>query len=180
MRDSAFRQKRTGTGELYTNTYMWLIILLLILAALLMTAEIVFLPGISVAGFLALAADCTAAYIAYERFGTTGLTLAIAAVIIISAITLILCLRAKTWRRLSLKSKIEGQSQQSPDAEIEIGQTGVTLSRLAPMGKVQIGGRTFEAKTIDSFVDPKTEVTVTGFDNFTVIVKQTNNNSKKS
>lgn len=48
---------------------------------------------------------------------------------------------------------------------------GVTLSRLSPMGKVEIGGRTYEAKSQGAYVDQQRDVEVVGFENFSVIVK---------
>lgn len=51
----------------------------------------------------------------------------------------------------------------------------MTLSRLAPMGTVEIGGRIYEAKTLDGYVDPRREIEVVGFENFSVIVKPVNN-----
>ena len=152
---------------------LWLIILLAVLAALLLTAEMVFLPGVSVAGFLALAADAAAVYLAYDKFGTAGLIASIVLVAIVSIITVVLCLRAKTWRRLSLTSNIDGQSQISPETELALGMKGAALSRLAPSGKAVFDGKTFEARTIDGLIDPGTEVEIIGFDNFTVIVRQT-------
>lgn len=152
---------------------LWLIILLAVLAALLLTAEMVFLPGVSVAGFLALAADAAAVYLAYDGYGTTGLVVSVVFIAVVSVITVVLCLRAKTWRRLSLTSNIDGQSQTSPEAELALGAKGTALSRLAPSGKAVFYGRTFEARTIDGLVNPGAEVEVIGFDNFTVIVKQT-------
>ena len=51
-----------------------------------------------------------------------------------------------------------------------MGQVGITLTRLAPMGKVRIGEVTVEAKAVDDFIDPKQPVEVIGFDNTVVIV----------
>ena len=152
---------------------MWLIILLALLAALFLVAELVFLPGISVAGFLALAADGAAAYLSYEKYGTAGLLVCLAFIAAVSTITIVICLRSKTWRRLSLTSKIDGQSQSSPRTQLAVGQKGISLSRLAPSGKAVFDGKSFEARTIDGLIDPQTEVEITGFDNFTVIVKRT-------
>ena len=61
-----------------------------------------------------------------------------------------------------------------PAEELRIGQHGVTLSRLSPMGKVEIDGRIFEAKAISEYVDQKSKVEVIGFENFNVIVKRIN------
>ena len=40
-----------------------------------------------------------------------------------------------------------------------------------PGGKVMLNGKTYEAKSIDVYIDPHREVEVIGFDNFTVVVK---------
>lgn len=55
--------------------------------------------------------------------------------------------------------------------QVRLGDRGLTLSRLSPMGKVEIGGRSFEAKSLGTYVDPRTEVEVVGFENASVIVK---------
>ena len=62
----------------------------------------------------------------------------------------------------------------SPDKELKAGDRGVTVSRLSPMGKVEIAGRMYEAKSVDAYIDPKQAVEVVGFENFSVIVKKVN------
>ena len=59
-----------------------------------------------------------------------------------------------------------------PETEVALGTLGVTISRLAPMGKVSINGKTYEAKSTDVFIDQKQYVEVVGYDNFTLIVKK--------
>jgi membrane protein implicated in regulation of membrane protease activity len=90
---------------------------------------------------------------------------------VVSVIVIWISLRAKTWRRLALEDKIESTSQESPVRKVAVGQRGVALGRLAPMGMVAIDGVSYEAKTLGGFVDQQTEVEVVGFENFNVIVK---------
>jgi membrane-bound ClpP family serine protease len=153
---------------------MWLIGVLIVVGALLLMAELVLLPGLTVAGILSLASYCAASYLAYASWGIQGVGVVVAIIAVISVITIWLSLRAKTWRKFSLGNKIEGSSQSSPDKRVKIGERGVTITRLAPMGKVMIGGQSYEAKSFDIFVDQRTEVEVTGFENFNVIVKPIN------
>ena len=69
-------------------------------------------------------------------------------------------------------NNIDGASQPSPEKEhIAAGDRGTTVTRLAPGGKVMLNGKTYEAKSIDVYIDPHREVEVIGFDNFTVVVK---------
>ena len=79
-------------------------------------------------------------------------------------------LRANTWQRLSLKSTIDATSTPTPEQnDIRIGQRGETLTRLAPMGKVQVGDVTVEAKSVDAYIDPRQVVEVIGYDNTAVV-----------
>ena len=57
----------------------------------------------------------------------------------------------------------------TPDQELQVGDRGMTLSRLSPMGTVEVGGKVYESLT--AYVDPRREVEVVGFENFSVIVK---------
>ena len=135
---------------------MWLIIMLIIVGILLLVAELVLLPGISVAGIGAFVGDGHHHFLGF---------VAVAAVVV--------SLRANTWQRLSLKSTIDATSTPTPEQnDIRIGQRGETLTRLAPMGKVQVGDVTVEAKSVDAYIDPRQVVEVIGYDNTAVVVRR--------
>lgn len=138
---------------------------------MLLIVELVLLPGFTVAGIAALGCYCGASYMAYANYGGTGLLIAIGVIILVSILATWFSLRAKTWKRFALNQNIDSTSQTSPEYQIKTGERGVAITRLAPMGKVMIGGQTYEAKAIDAFVDQQTEVEVTGFENFNIIVK---------
>lgn len=152
---------------------MWLIITLIILGALLLVAEIILLPGLTIAGIGGFIAYGAAIYLGFSYYGTTGGFIVIGAAVAVSVLSIVLSLRAKTWQRLSLKQNIDSTSQPLPENEIKPGDRGMAVTRLAPMGKVQINDETYEAKSLgDLYVDQKTEVEVVGFENFSVIVKK--------
>lgn len=153
---------------------MWLIILLVVVGVLFLVAELVLLPGLSVAGFCAMFAYGAAIYIAFTKMGTTAGFIVIAIVIAVSVAAMIISLKAKTWQRFSLKNRIDSTAQQPPQLDVKIRERAVTVTRLAPMGKVMVGNKTFEAKSIDAYIDPRKEVEIVGFENFNVIVKSIN------
>ena len=129
-------------------------------------------PGVSIGAILAMSCYGGAIYYAFSALGTTAGIWTVVAVVILSLITVVISLRSKTWMRLSLKQEIDSTSMPNPALEVELGSVGVTVSRLAPMGKVNIGGKFYEAKSVDVFIDQQVDVKVVGFDNFTVIVKK--------
>ena len=150
---------------------MGLVIFLIVLGVFFLVAELVFLPGAALGVILSLASYAAAAYIGFMRMGMTGGFAIIAVIVILSLIATIISLRAKTWQRFALNSKVEGKSMETPSQDISIGARGMTISRLSPMGKVLIAGKEYEAKSTDAYIDQRKEIEVVGFENFTVIVK---------
>ena len=150
---------------------MWLIIALVLIGVLLLVAELVLLPGISVAGVGALLAFGVAIFYAFFEYGVLWGVVTLTVTVVLAVIAVFVSLRSNTWQRLSLKTTIDSASTPTPQQNnIRMGQVGITLTRLAPMGKVRIGEVTVEAKAVDDFIDPKQPVEVIGFDNTVVIV----------
>lgn len=150
---------------------MGMVIFLVVLGLFFLVAELVFLPGAALGVILSLASYAAATYFAFVRIGMVGGFITLGIILLLSLIATIISLRAKTWQRFALKNKVEGQSMQTPSEEVHIGDCGVTISRLSPMGKVLIGGKEYEAKSAEAYIDQRREVTVVGFENFTIIVK---------
>ncbi|WP_426693835.1 NfeD family protein [Alistipes shahii] len=154
---------------------MFYIVLLVFFGLLFLVAELVLLPGVSIGAVLALVCYGSSVYLAFRDFGPvtgTVVILVILVILVLSVIATVVSLRAKTWQRFSLKQEIRSSSMPViPAEELQVGDRGVTLSRLSPMGKVEIGGRTYEAKSQGAYVDQQRDVEVVGFENFSVIVK---------
>ena len=151
---------------------MGLIIILVLLGVFFLVAELIFLPGVTLGAILAAASYGAAIYFAFVRLGVIGGVLTIVVVVAASLVAVVVSLRAKTWQRLALNDKVEGTSMESPAQELKVGDKGVAVSRLSPMGKVNIGGKVYEAKSIDAYIDQRCEVEVVDFENFNVIVKR--------
>lgn len=154
------------------NTFY--IILLLVLGALFLLAELVLLPGVTIGTILSLLCYAGAIYLAFTTFGTTIGVVVIGVVVLLSLVTTIFSLRAKTWQRFSLKQNIDSVSNESPELEVKVGDRGVAISRIAPMGKVEIGGKRYEAKSADVLIDQREEVEVIGFENNSIVVRKLN------
>lgn len=154
---------------------MWSIIILIVLGMLLLMAEFVLLPGLSIAGIGSLLSYAAAAYLGFAHHSTAFGFIVIGVAIASAAAIIVISLKGKTWQRFALKANIDGKSQEMPaEKNVKIGAHGVTVTRLAPMGKVLIGNETYEAKSMDEYVDQKTDVEVVGFENFNIVVKSIN------
>ena len=152
---------------------MFWIILLIVLGLLFLLAEILVLPGLSVGAVLALVCYGSAAWMSFAWYGATTGTVTVAAILAASGVMTVWALRAKTWQRFSLDQKIDSAGNTAPQNDnVSVGDRGVAVSRLSPMGKVTVGGKTYEAKSADAYIDQRSEIEVVGFENSNVIVRR--------
>lgn len=150
-----------------------IVTLVVLLGIIFLLAEIFLLPGITIsgiAGFIFLVGGI--AY-AYMYIGTTAgnLTLIISALLIMGSF--IYFIKSKSLRRISLKTNIDSKVDNSDLKKINIGDEGITQSRLNPIGKVFINDLTVEAKSIDGqMIDEDTVVVVNKVDWSNILVSK--------
>jgi membrane-bound ClpP family serine protease len=146
-----------------------IIIFLIGLALSLLLVEIFLLPGITLAGIGGLLfAICGVAYAYAVSLPVGHITLAASVALFTAAFFFLL--RAKSFNRVALNTDVAARLTSTRDMDIHPGDTGTTLSRLAPVGKAKINGLTVEAKSLGEFIDEDTPVTVLRVDGYNVIV----------
>lgn len=151
---------------------MFFIVILVLFGLLFLVAEIVLLPGVSIGAVLSLVCYGSAIYMAFRDYGPLVGLAVVLVIVVLSIVAAFFSLRAKTWQRFSLHQKITSSGVPTPaEQDVKIGDKGVTISRLCPMGKVRFGEKIVEAKSLDAYVDPRTEVEAVAFENFNVVVK---------
>ena len=139
---------------------MGLVITLIIVGLVLILAEILLIPGIGVAGVLGLLAMGGSCYYSFYEFGNTVGAIVTAANSVLLIVTLVYVLRAKTWKRMSLETNIDSKAVEDESSYVSLGDKGVAVTRLAPMGTVRFGGHVAEVKAVEGIIDPGTEVEV--------------------
>ena len=148
-----------------------IIAFLMVVAIVLILLEIFMLPGITVAGvggFIFAAGGLIYAYSVDTLAG--NMTLAVS--LLVFAATSVWLLRSKSFSRVALKTDVDSRLVSSRDLGIIPGDEGLTLSRLAPIGKARINGIMVEAKSMDELIDENTPVEVVRVDSNNIIVKR--------
>ena len=147
------------------------IVLLIILGIVLLLVEFLLIPGVTIAGiggFLCLISGIVSAY--YFKGSTIG-NLFLAGTILVSVGTIAFAFKAKTWQKLGLNSEIDGKVVKFDNEKIKVGDTGKTVTRLAPIGKAMINDIICEAKSTGSFIDENKEIEVIKVFKNQIIVK---------
>lgn len=149
----------------------WLVLIVLILIGfVLLILEFLVFPGVNIVGVIGFACLCFGVYLGYEFFGTKTGHLVVLGTALGGCVLTWYVLRAQTWKRLSLESKIDG-TVEPVDERIRPGDCGVCIGRLAPMGKVKIGESVVEALSEDGYVDANSKVEVVKVYRDKIVVK---------
>ncbi len=148
-----------------------IIIGLILLGIVLFLLEVFLIPGISIAGFVALCTMAYACVYAFTELGTTAGYLTLVTVVIVGAVALYMVVRSRTLDRISLKKEIKSSVDNQAERSIRVGDEGNTVTRLALIGWADFGNQTVEVKSIDGFIDEDTPIVVIRIEEGTILVK---------
>lgn len=147
-----------------------LIAALMLVGLVLLLIEILIIPGVGVSGILGMAGLIAGCVFSFDYGVSAGLAVSFGVLVVIAAL-LWYVLRAKTWQRLALEDKVESSAGQNAASVAKVGDEGITLSRLAPMGTARIGDRSLEVKSFDGLIDPGVKIVVTNIEDNIILVK---------
>lgn len=150
---------------------MAFIIVLILVGIVLLLAEVLLIPGIGIAGILGLLSLGGSCFYTFYEFGNIPGTIVTVINVILVVGLLAYVLRAKTWKKLSLETKIDSTVAYFDESRIAVGDRGKALTRLGPMGTVKLGDITCEAKSLEGIIDPGTEVEVVLIEDRKIYVK---------
>ncbi len=153
---------------------MWtLIISLVILGFLFLGVEILLIPGFGVAGILGVVSFITSSYLAFSAFGTMPGFIIIAVNVVLVILFIILSLRSKTWKKVSLNTNIDSKVDEAAESKgLAVGMRGVTLTRLAPGGNARFGEHLVEVFSRCSLIEGGCDVEISEITDNKIYVKQ--------
>ncbi|MFA8450414.1 MAG: NfeD family protein [Bacteroidales bacterium] len=149
----------------------WILIILFILVGIvLMILEVLVLPGHVVFGLLGFVSFVFGIVESYLIYGNLAGNITLFSSFVLAIVCIILSLRGRTWRRAGLYSSIDGKAGQEVSS-LQKGDKGITVGRLAPMGKVRFQDKVLEVKSDYGFVDSNCTVEVVKVQGNKVLVK---------
>lgn len=150
-----------------------IILFLIFLGIVLLLIEFTILPGISVAGIGGILLFGYSIYLAFTNFGALAGFLTLGFVVIVAPLLVVFVFKGKAGRKMVLSTTITGIANQIDD-KIKVGDIGVTIGRLAPMGKIRVNGEVVEVKSSGAFVDPGENVRIIEIEKSLITVEPLN------
>lgn len=151
---------------------MTVVIILIVLGILLFVIEFLLVPGVTVAGIGGLVLTVLGVYRAFEEFGSTVGVWVLIGTLMLSVFVIAMSLRARTWRNLMLNTNVQGTVDQDiSESQIKVGDRGQAVTRLAPMGKIEVNGIVREAKSLEGYIDEHSDIEVVAVEGTRISVK---------
>jgi len=114
------------------------IVLLISLGILLILLEFFVVPGVTIAGIGGLLMIAAGIWVSFSSYGTAIGAYTLMGTVVLVMVILFISFKTKTWDKIMLKAKVEGTVDSIKKEKIKVGDLGVTITRLAPIGKAQL------------------------------------------
>jgi len=165
------KEKKLFLPSLNRCIMFWIIVFSIIFIGLLfILAEILFVPG-GILGILGILVLLFGIYYGFSSGGNSKGAVVLGITFIITIGSIIYAVRNKTWRKVSLQTKISQKFNVNSGLSIIKGLEGKTITRLNPMGKARFADDTAEVISVEGFVDEGTPIFVHKIEGSKIYVK---------
>jgi membrane-bound ClpP family serine protease len=153
----------------------WLAVILLILFGLgFIIAEIIFVPGTTLLGLFGLLFTITGIIISYVTFGGGVGTIVLVISVLVGLGVIIYSLKSGVWEKFALKGSINSKVNEGEKEDLQVGEEGITVSSLRPMGKGEFNEKIFEVTTLGNYLTTDTKIRIVSIKNNKIIVEPIN------
>ena len=153
----------------------WFIIISLIVLGLgLIIVEVVLIPGTTIVGVLGFIVAGIAIYYTYSEFGVETGNYTLLATGLGFGILIFIAFKQNTWRRMALKSQITSRVNDRVSGAFKVGDRGVTISILKPIGNAEINGKFIEVTSRDEYIESGQNIEIIEKTGNKIIVKAIN------
>jgi membrane-bound ClpP family serine protease len=153
----------------------WLAVILLIFFGLgFIIAEIIFVPGTTLLGLFGLIFTIIGIIISYISFGAGVGTIVLVVAGTIGVGALVYSLKSGVWEKFALKGSINSKVNEGEKEVLQVGEEGITISSLRPVGKGEFKDKIYEVTTLGNFLTTDTKIRIVSIKNNKIIVEPIN------
>jgi membrane-bound ClpP family serine protease len=149
-----------------------IVVVLCLIGVLLILAEIFLIPGLTITIVAGIAASIGGIYYAFSHLGVVEGIIALFSVLAAIGVACIFLVKSKAMDNIALKTDIDSTITTGETLDVAVGDEGIALSRMNPIGKVKIGEIIMEGKSMDDYIDERTPIVVIGVGPSQLIVRK--------
>ena len=151
----------------------WFTIVALIVAGIaLIITEIILIPGTTIFGILGFLMFGLGVYFGFVDFGEPMGWYILTGAILLLGISLFYSFKSGAWKKFSLKETIDSKVNEGLTDDLSVGETGIALSTLRPIGKADFKGKEYEVRSLGNYIETSSSVEIIKIESNTIFVKQ--------
>lgn len=153
----------------------WVILILIIATGIVLVfVEIIFVPGTTIVGMFGLIFIIGGVWYGFSTFGeSVGWTIS-SVTFILLIVVIVIGFKSGVWNRFALNKSIDSKVNEHIPITIDVGDEGIAVSALRPIGNAEFGNDKMEVTTLGELVDSSSKVVVTNIEGKVIYVKQIN------
>lgn len=168
-----FKPSYILTYRKYEVMFWILVIGIILIGFLFILAEVLFVPG-GLLGAIGGIVLLYGIYLPYSVGETTGGHITLAATLVLLTLSLFMAIRSQTWKKIQLDRVIDSNVKNNDIDKLSVGDQGIAISRLNPMGTARFDKHSVEVSSFDNFTDEGKKVEIIKIEKNKIIVKQIN------
>jgi membrane-bound ClpP family serine protease len=149
-----------------------IILALIFLGIVLLLLEFAVIPGFTVFGVGGILLLGYSVYLAFIHYGSWAGIILLLFLITIIPVLFFKFLKSKAGKKMQLETVIDGKANALELDKIHVGDTGIAIGRLAPMGKIEINKMVVEGKSAGGYIPEGSTIEVIKINDNQIIVKQ--------
>ena len=138
----------------------WMVVLILFIGWILVFLEVFFIPGITLFAAVGTITMITGVVFAYVNFGVVAGTLTLVGSALFTFLSILFGFKTGLFKALTLKDTVKGKANLIDESKIKVGDAGIALSKIGPIGKGLFEDSTYEVQSMGEYIDEKTPIEV--------------------
>lgn len=147
------------------------VILLIAIGLILIIVELIFIPGTTLIGILGFVLAGIGVWLGYATLGTQIGHLTLGLSVLVAGVAFFYSFRSNAWSKFALKGTINSRVNEDYQHNLQVGETGTTISALRPQGTALFNDQPHEVQTNGEFVNPNTTVRIIKLSQHKIIVE---------
>lgn len=143
----------------------WITVLLLLISGIaLLIVEIIFIPGTTVLGLVGAAMVVLGVVLGYSYFDNQTGTIILISTLVVGGVATALSFRSGFWGKFALHNANRAKFNEEFSPDVTIGDSGIAMSALRPIGKAEFGNQVLEVRTTGEYLTAGTRIRVVRVD----------------
>jgi membrane-bound ClpP family serine protease len=148
------------------------ILFFILLGLLLIALEIIFIPGTTIVGFIGAASVIVGVVYTYITFGNTVGNWSLVALLLFCSVGFVVLIKSNVWSKMALNDKEQFKTNEELISKINVGDEGLALSDLKPMGKALFHASEFTVQSSIGFIEVNSKIKITHIQASKILVEK--------